>query len=603
MAWTPISGTMTQYQTSTGDLASSYYLKFYQSGTTTAFNMATDSTGGTTLAKCQLDSSGYPTTDGSTRFIPHVNQKYKIVLYKNSTDADANTTGNADWVIDAVDQAAIKAENEIIFETVAAMVADTTLSVGDHVRTLGYTTIGDGGGNEYDVVAAATGTDDGGSYIDLATHQAKGLFPNDYYSVKHFGSVSDGSTDDTAVILVAAAAYKYIHIPYNTKYDPQTLLATLPTDVVIFDASMINSFNSAGETTKEVGLISKDTAASDTHWLIASDHHAILQLSNFGGAGTTSASQRKGSMVWTAGKFENASATNKNGWRGGAIKQFTKESSGSYWIETLRCLAPWAAIGGDYERWKTGESVSSGDYRTNDDQHYVAASTGTTGATGPTHTTGTVSDGGVDWTWIDTADRTIYQIDEYGRFLIGTGSAGSTFRHKVGLTDPVGNYVGQFAARGTSKTVRLAFYPTDGADAEELQPYILAQAGVGLRIFSSTGTEIARFNDDLGTYLKENARSWTMVSDGDTTPSVDGVATIYTQNTGATSITAFDDGDDGQVVDLVIIDANTTLVHSSTFMLAGSVNLTTPAAYTTVTFQKVPSSISNRWIEIGRSEK
>jgi hypothetical protein len=104
MAWTPISGTMTQYQTSTGDLASNYYLKFYQSGTTTAFNMATDSTGGTTLDKCQLDSSGYPTTDGSTRFIPHVNQKYKIVLYKNSTDADANTVGNADWVIDAIPQ-------------------------------------------------------------------------------------------------------------------------------------------------------------------------------------------------------------------------------------------------------------------------------------------------------------------------------------------------------------------------------------------------------------------------------------------------------------------------------------------------------------------
>ena len=54
-----------------------------------------------------------------------------------------------------------------IFETVADMVASTSLSVGDHARTLGYTTIGDGGGNDYDVVAAATGTADGGEYIDL----------------------------------------------------------------------------------------------------------------------------------------------------------------------------------------------------------------------------------------------------------------------------------------------------------------------------------------------------------------------------------------------------------------------------------------------------
>jgi len=102
MAWTPISGTMTQYHTSANLLAANYYLKFYQSGTTTAFNMATDSTGGTTLDKCQLDSSGYPTTDGTTRFIPHVDQTYKIVLYQNATDADNNTTGSADWVIDAI---------------------------------------------------------------------------------------------------------------------------------------------------------------------------------------------------------------------------------------------------------------------------------------------------------------------------------------------------------------------------------------------------------------------------------------------------------------------------------------------------------------------
>jgi hypothetical protein len=180
--------------------------------------MATDSTGGTTLDKCQLDSSVYPTTDGSTQFIPHVNQKYKIVLYKNSTDADANTTGNADWVINAVEQPNTISNSEIIFETVAAMVASTTLSIGDHVRTLGYTAIGDGGGNEYDIVAAATGTDDGGSYIDLATHQAKGLFPGGVYNVEQWGAVGDGVTDNTAAVLAAKA---------HLRHDPVTILDTI----------------------------------------------------------------------------------------------------------------------------------------------------------------------------------------------------------------------------------------------------------------------------------------------------------------------------------------------------------------------------------------
>ena len=104
MTWTPISGTLPQYQKSDGTLASGYYLKFYQAGTTTAFSMATDSTGGTTLAKCQINASGYPINGSSDPFIPHVNQDYKIVLYKNSTDADADTTGNADWVIDNISQ-------------------------------------------------------------------------------------------------------------------------------------------------------------------------------------------------------------------------------------------------------------------------------------------------------------------------------------------------------------------------------------------------------------------------------------------------------------------------------------------------------------------
>lgn len=106
MAWTPISGTVPQYQKSDGTLASDYYIKFYSSGTTTAFSMATDSTGGTTLAKAKINSSGYPVSGSGDVFIPHVDQKYKIVLYKNATDADNDTTANADWVVDAVPQSA-----------------------------------------------------------------------------------------------------------------------------------------------------------------------------------------------------------------------------------------------------------------------------------------------------------------------------------------------------------------------------------------------------------------------------------------------------------------------------------------------------------------
>ena len=77
------------------------------------------------------------------------------------------------------------------FSSVAAMLAATDLTVNDVVETQGYYSVGDRGGNLYKIVPAGTGTADGGSYIDLATHQAQGLFPNSVFSVKQFGAVGD----------------------------------------------------------------------------------------------------------------------------------------------------------------------------------------------------------------------------------------------------------------------------------------------------------------------------------------------------------------------------------------------------------------------------
>lgn len=77
------------------------------------------------------------------------------------------------------------------FNSVAAMVASTDLTIGIYVQTLGYYSADDGGGNFYQIVVAGTGTDDGGSFIDLATHQAKGLFPDKKIKVVQFGGVAD----------------------------------------------------------------------------------------------------------------------------------------------------------------------------------------------------------------------------------------------------------------------------------------------------------------------------------------------------------------------------------------------------------------------------
>jgi hypothetical protein len=162
------------------------------------------------------------------------------------------------------------------------------------------------------------------------------------------------------------------------------------------------------------------------------------------------------------------------------------------------------------------------------------------------------------------------------------------------------------ATAGTPRVVQLVFNPTNGATPSvvESQPAIRATAGVGLHIIKSDGSaNIATFSDSGGMEVAEFRSLASAAANGDTSPSVAGVGTLYLDNSGATSITALDDGSDGQIVTVITLTANTSFTHSSTLMLSGSTNVTTPAAFSSITFQKVPSFISNRWIEIARSIK
>ncbi len=90
-----------------------------------------------------------------------------------------------------------------VFNTVGDMVASTSLQVGMVVETLGYHAAGDGGENTYTIVAAATGTHDGGAYINLSgiSGQARAnLVPGHARSVLQWGARFDDSTDDRAAI-------------------------------------------------------------------------------------------------------------------------------------------------------------------------------------------------------------------------------------------------------------------------------------------------------------------------------------------------------------------------------------------------------------------
>ena len=107
--------------------------------------------------------------------------------------------------IDALSSGGGGGNSNTAYLNVAIMAADGALAVGDTVSTMGYYDEKDGGGNEYVIVAAGTGTDDGGSYIDLVTYQAKATFPAKRFNAVQFGAKGDGT--DTSAAFQACFDY------------------------------------------------------------------------------------------------------------------------------------------------------------------------------------------------------------------------------------------------------------------------------------------------------------------------------------------------------------------------------------------------------------
>jgi hypothetical protein len=85
-------------------------------------------------------------------------------------------------------------------------------------------------------------------------------------------------------------------------------------------------------------------------------------------------------------------------------------------------------------------------------------------------------------------------------------------------------------------------------------------------------------------------------TDGDTTPTVGAGNSFVTANTGATSITNFDDGQAGQYLHIVFGDANTTLVHNVT-----KINLTSDSNWNFATNDAILLIKKGTvWYEVGR---
>lgn len=175
------------------DPASGAKLYVYEAGTTTPVTVYSD--------KAMTVAHAIPVVADASGAWPEIyapDGQYKVVI-TNAYDVTLQT-------VDNVSQFAFIEGSERNVATLADLVADTEVAVGDYIRTLGYFSPGDGGGNLYQIVAASTGTADGGSYIDLTgiSGQAKGIFGRTYRA-RQFGIPASGDASGALDAMNAAA--------------------------------------------------------------------------------------------------------------------------------------------------------------------------------------------------------------------------------------------------------------------------------------------------------------------------------------------------------------------------------------------------------------
>lgn len=131
-----------------------------------------------------------------------------------------------------------------VFESVAEMRSSERIQVGQIVKTSGYYSAGDGGGNDYEIVEAGTDTHDGGSFIDLDNGlQARGLFPGGVMRARQWGISDDADYADELEAMWVFADGRPTRIDVNTRTDRKIELNDVSVDCRVDDGVNIDCAN------------------------------------------------------------------------------------------------------------------------------------------------------------------------------------------------------------------------------------------------------------------------------------------------------------------------------------------------------------------------
>lgn len=216
--------------------------------------------------------------------------------------------------------------------------------------------------------------------------------------------------------------------------------------------------------------------------------------------------------------------------------------------------------------WREGKSFTSGDYATNNNDIFRAATTGVAGNTPPTHTSGTVSDGNIDWEFIYSPDfntvRATYMFgDRADMPVLGHSDCRVQFRrnyltgwgaqHKWLNSD--GNLIFRFLAAAT------------GGGANEWMHF--ETFGGGYERWHRT----ENYKQTVGLAITESAVTY---NSGETNLDLAGVTLINFGNASATTVSTISNVKPNQLIKLESANGNTTIANSSTIRLIGNQDVT-----------------------------
>ena len=178
-----------------GNLLSGGTLESYIAGTTTPTRTYTGESGVSAGDIITLNARGEPETSGNAHQVWIDGAiKYDFIL----KDASGVTINSPE------DVSSVLLDSVASTLNIASAKALTTLTDGQSIYIRGYTTAGDGGGGMYVYDAASTATANGGTVLALDTLAGRLVHAEiTPVTVKTFGAVGDGVTDDTAAIQAA----------------------------------------------------------------------------------------------------------------------------------------------------------------------------------------------------------------------------------------------------------------------------------------------------------------------------------------------------------------------------------------------------------------